>query len=389
MGAANPNLRLDMLREDQTLRWQQGDRVPVEEYLQVHPDLSDEDALILIVGELLLRWELGERPRIEEYQQRLPKYAEQIAFQFSLNESIDGDSSEDLNGDLQPTPISTPDLLDVGDSRQVIAGFELGSELGRSESGIVYHATNQSLQRAVALKILTEQAVADPKLAAKFADRGRVIVKLDHPHLVRIHQAGRFGNKLFVAMDYCDNGSLRDRFQVHHLNQTEILQAVENLAQAAAYAHDRGIVLGHIHAGNVLYGRDGRPKLTDFAALPQPLPHTPNQEPEPASDIYQLGVVLYEGLTNRHPEQPYSGSVRRYNPEVSAELATVIERCLDPRPHRRYATAEALAADLRRLRYHEPLAALPDRSQPWPWLIILGCILIGILLVGLVWFLLQ
>jgi eukaryotic-like serine/threonine-protein kinase len=389
--------RLDVLREDQTLRWQEGACPLVEDYLKAHPDLSDEDAMVLIVGELLLRWEAGQRPKIEEYQQRLPKYAQQIAFQFELNESLDGDlidySDDDDDDDFGEYRPLAP--------REMIPGYILGPELGRGPHALVYQATNESLKRMVALKIFDLNPARDTHASTKFVERGRHLVKLHHPNLLRVIEAGRSSQSLYLALELCQGETLKQRLAKQSLTVSEVVNIMEQLAQGAKYAHDRGIVLGNIHPNNIMFGLNDDAKHTDFWMVPttrespyaSPQRTGVSQEMDPTWDIYSLGVVFYECLTGRLPDKPYPVPLDRLNPAIPTELSRIVMRCLEASPDRRFATGSELVVELRKLSQNDPLRASSTtnsslqrvRNFDWRWILVAG-IGVLVLLIAL-WFL--
>jgi WD40 repeat protein len=268
--------------------------------------------------------------------------------------------------------------------------------------GVVYRARQVQLNRLVALKMLLSGAHASPEEVARFKAEAESIARLQHPHIVQIHEVGEAGGCPYLALEYADGGSLADRLRGTPLPAHEAAALMETLTRAVHAAHQAGVVHRDLKPANVLLTADGTPKVTDFglakrldaatlhtqsgALLGTPDYMAPEQaEGKPAgpgTDVHALGAVLYQLLTGRPPfvaetpldtllrvrlDEPVSPSVLQ--PKLPRDLVTICLKCLQKAPARRYPSALALADDLRRFLAGEPIQARPvgrlERALKW------------------------
>jgi serine/threonine protein kinase len=260
--------------------------------------------------------------------------------------------------------------------------YQIQSELGRGAMGIVYRARDPLIDRTVAIKTIRVDLPAD-ELAlfeARFFTEIRAAGSLNHANIVTIHDAGKEGGLVYVAMELLEGPSLADLLAAHTpVPPARIATIGAQIADALAYAHARGIVHRDVKPANIILVRDRLPKLTDFgvARLPNaattlggtvigsPKYMSPEQvsvQPvDGRSDVFSLGVVLYELLTG---ESPFAGDdlhavMRRVvnhvppapaalNPHVPAVLDAIVRRAMAKRQEERYPSARTLAADLTR-----------------------------------------
>ncbi len=255
-----------------------------------------------------------------------------------------------------------------------IPGYRLERRLGAGGMAEVWLATQVSLERLVAVKILSTDGGITTDMAARFEREARVIAKLDHPHIVGIYDVGRMTDgRLFYSMPYLNNGDLGRRDLRYA--PVEILRILRALLDALAYAHAQGVVHRDVKPQNVLFDKNQRPLLADFGialargegvrvtSQRQTLGSTGYMSPEQArsgdvdgrADLYSLGVVAYEMLTG---ELPYRGSdalavaiahveepIPRLSPTLRAWQA-FIDRALAKVPDLRFATAAEMRAAL-------------------------------------------
>lgn len=263
--------------------------------------------------------------------------------------------------------------------------YEIGDRLGSGGMSSVHMATDLTLERTVAVKILAEHLSDDERFVARFRREALAVAKLIHPNIVQVYDTGLDRGRHYIVMEYVEGRSGAQILQKHGPLDAETTAEIG--AQACAgldYAHRRGIIHRDVKPGNLMIvggpvgGGEMTVKLTDFgiaraveqtritqvgsvvgtAAYLSP-EQVRGEEATPATDVYALGVVLYQFLTGR---LPYEGStlaelaVRQqnerplppstYNDEVSGTLGAAVLRALEGDPARRYASASELAGGL-------------------------------------------
>ena len=289
-----------------------------------------------------------------------------------------------------------------------LGDFDLRAEVGRGGMGIVYEARQRSLGRRVALKVLADHVAADPARIARFRREATMLAQLEHPHVVRVLDAGDNDGRHWLAMEFVDGESLDQRLQ--RLSQggghrggslRELVAVVQRIADALAHVHRAGILHRDVKPSNILLAQDGSPRLSDFGlarSTSSPtltavgaLAGTPHYlapeyltrgEATAAGDIWSLGATLYEVVTLRRPfDAPRDEQVlyrivhhdpvdpRRHQRTLPADLAAIVLRALDKDPAARYPDMQAFAADLQAFLDLRPTVARPpsplQRLRRW------------------------
>src|SRR5215207_3168549 len=278
-----------------------------------------------------------------------------------------------------------------GQGRSELVGTEVGTYrieklLGAGGMGEVYLASEARLNRRVALKILPPAFVADDERVARFEREARAVSALNHPNLITIYDLGSLDGLHYIAMEYVEGQTLRE-LAAGRLKLKEILSVVSQAAEALAAAHRAGVVHRDVKPENIMVRADGYVKVLDFGlaklleaspdvgaaaetqagavmgTLPYMSPEQAAGEPLDArTDVWSLGVVLYELSTGR---KPFAGGNRREtvnailsvepapateaDPALPPELDHVLSKALEKDRELRYQTASDLRADLRRL----------------------------------------
>lgn len=265
---------------------------------------------------------------------------------------------------------------------KTIGRYQILSEIGRGGMAVVYLGQDPSFHRQVAIKVLPTQFLENNLLRARFEREARTIATLEHPAIVPVHDFGEQDGQLFLVMRYMPGGSLAQRISKGALPPAEAIEIIAQLAPALDAVHARGIVHRDLKPGNILFDAFGNPALSDFgiaqlteatvdltgdAVIGTPAYMSPEQvrsdvEIDGRSDLYALGVILFEMLTGRQPYQagtPLSLAMKHISDPVPSlqsiarqfppELDAILAKAMAKERHQRYARAADLVADLRSL----------------------------------------
>jgi eukaryotic-like serine/threonine-protein kinase len=317
-----------------------------------------------------------------------------------------------------PVPIHSPDELPVpaetstlalpsvatedADSLPVPPGYEVIGTLGRGGMGVVYRARQVSLNRTVALKVIIGGPHAAPAARARFLAEAEALAGISHQNVVGVFDYGTHLGQPYLALEYCPGGTLADRMAGKPMPPVDAAGLVEAVARAVQAAHQHGVIHRDLKPQNVLFAADRNLKVADFGlakrstsdlTATQVIMGTPAyMAPEqaegkarlvgPETDVWALGAILYECLTGVPPFAGDSAAgileavrthepapLRTANRAIPRDLETVCLKCLQKDPGQRYATADALAADLRRFLDGNPVIARPvgrvERAVRW------------------------
>ncbi len=290
------------------------------------------------------------------------------------------------------TPPSGPAHRDAGE--QQLGGFELHEPIGRGGMGVVYRATQRSLNRTVAVKVLPLAAVLDPRQLTRFQHEAEAAASLQHPHIVPVYAVGCERGVHFYAMQYVHGESLDQWIAARNSSDwRSAVRMAADIADGLHAAHELGIVHRDIKPSNLLLDRSGKAWITDFglARIQTETAVTRSGDvlgtlrymsPEQArgesalvdgrSDVYSLAATLYEMLTSqpahlgddapailRTLDENAIVPLRRLRADLPQDLETVIHKAMAGRRDDRYETAAAFASDLRRVLAGEPTMARP------------------------------
>ena len=282
--------------------------------------------------------------------------------------------------------------------------YKLVAPLGAGGMALVYKAQDLSLGRLVAVKILRETLIHDPEFLARFQQEARAAANLTHPNIVTVHDFGHDGGRYYIVMEYIEGKDLKALIKEGGPFKVErALDLAIQICAGIGYAHRAGLVHCDVKPQNALVTADGRVKITDFGiarALATLVPgettdvvwgspqyYSPEQaageSPTPASDVYSIGVVMYEMFAGRLPfvastqpalammhlrEEPPLLSL--FNPSIPPTLERIVHKVLAKEPSARYRTADQLGRIL--ISYRERgdemtgamLANTPSSPQP-------------------------
>ncbi len=286
----------------------------------------------------------------------------------------------DANEEELPEVVKTS----KGSALFTVSGHTVFAELGRGSAGIVYRARQDRPAREVALKILRPHEAGSVESRARFRLEAAALAGLDHPQILPVLSVGEHDGLPYYTMKLCAGGSLAERLARYNADWREIAQLMATLADAVHYAYVRGVLHRDLKPGNVLFDEADRPFVSDFGLAklvdapdangpitrPLTVMGTPGYlAPEvlahgagaatTAADVYALGAILYELLTGAPPVERAGLILRGGSISVPRDLGVIAAKCLQPEPGARYASAEALAQDLRAWLAGRPIAARP------------------------------
>jgi serine/threonine protein kinase/Tfp pilus assembly protein PilF len=282
--------------------------------------------------------------------------------------------------------------------------YELMGEIGRGGQGVVYRAHQKSLNRTVALKVIGLGPWTTEAHLKRFQREAEAAASLENPCIVPVYEVGEREGSCYFSMKFVEGGQLDEAVKRAPMSIRRAVELIAKLAHTVHYAHEHGILHRDIKPGNILLDGEGEPLLTDFGlaglmeaestitrtldVMGTPSYMAPEQAAgehtkiSKATDIYGLGAVLYQLLTD-HP--PFAGGTtyetirlllnseprqpRLWNRKIDRELSTICLKCLEKDPKRRYSSALALAEDLEHWLKHEPIQAKPSgfftHSRKW------------------------
>lgn len=274
---------------------------------------------------------------------------------------------------------------------QTVAHYRIVEELGRGGMGVVFKALDRRLGRFVALKFLPQHLSTDASAKARFLTEARSASALDHPNIAVVHEIGETqSGRLFIVMTCYEGETLQRRNETGRLSLRAALNVVQQIASALAAAHAMGIIHRDVKPSNIVITKDGTAKLLDFgiakfvhakhtgkeAAVGTLAYMSPEQVEgttiDHRTDLWSLGVVLYEMLTGLRPfatddDKALSDAIRhdeyervdRLHPGIPASVVRILDRCLAKSPDARYNQAQDMLTDLEALADRGSLASRP------------------------------
>ena len=340
------------------------------------------------------------------------------------------------NPDWEKIERAKPMAIEAG---TLLGPYRVEAAIGEGGMGVVYRALDTKLNRPVAVKFLFDE-LADPAALRRFQNEAQLASSLNHPHILTVYDAGEFEGRQYLVTEFVDGGTLKDWARSEKRTWREIVGLLVGVADGLAAAHGAGILHRDVKPDNILIGRNGYAKLSDFGLAklqeqipPQDVTRTLSAQltrpgiilgtiaymsPEQASgratdargDIFSFGIVLYELLAGRRPFEGATdlevlqtiihGAAPPLGADVPFALRVVLEKALEKDPAERYQTARDLVVDLRRLTRQSgeaggsaatlPAAASPARTTRISKTGALAALILLVLLLGagvlLLWF---
>jgi serine/threonine protein kinase len=354
----------------------------------------------------------------DELYRRFPQWKEALKSQLLIHDWLDEPLDEEPEGQ-SPAPAGASSEQPGPAGQAEARSCEILHEIGQGAMGVVYLGRQKGLNRLVAVKKMRSRPRTAHQEEARFRLEAEAAARLQHPNIVQIYEVGQQGGVPYFVSELVRGGTLEERLAAGPLPARQGAELLEKLAQAVGHAHSHGVVHRDLTPSNVLLTEAGEPKISDFGLAKVlmggavgtthagELVGTPSyMAPEqaegrtdrvgPPADIWALGVILYEVLTGQQPFHAPTvlqtldqvrftvpAPPRRHQRGVPRQLEAICLKCLHKDPGRRYASAEALADDLRRFLAGQSVQARPpglvgrwiDWARQWRGLAVLGVLL--------------
>lgn len=363
-----------------------------------------EERIGELINEFFDRRERGESVTEEDFLAQHPEHADELRQHLgglhllgALGSGIDGRTMSKL----VPPPkfkgsSAEHSIPEAAAPIPEIPGYQIQKLIGRGGMGLVYKAVQLSTKRVVALKVLLEGPFATETSRRRFEREIALAAQLRHPNIIPIYDSGTVDGRMFYAMEYVFGHALGDYFRAHSTDMRGKLQLLIKIFAAVNYAHQRGVIHRDLKPSNILVDGNGEPHILDFGlakagslgdmttSITAQIIGTPAyMSPEQATadpnsidirtDVYSLGIVLYEAICGKMPYETNVGIGRilhniahaepvppsKQNPKIDAELASITLKAIDKIKETRYQSVESFGEDLRRYLAGEPILAKP------------------------------
>lgn len=244
-----------------------------------------------------------------------------------------------------------------------IGDYIITGKIGQGGIAEIFKGRQESLNRDVAIKILSAELTNDPDIVRRFERESMVIAHLNHPNIVHVIDRGKAGNRYYFVMEYVDGTSLREVINSDRIELKTKLDMIIGVCKALDYAHKNGVIHRDIKPANILIDRQGNPRVADFGiaqiigppdgeltsseaimgtmAYMSPEQKVSSTNVDQTTDIFAMGIVIYEILTGRRPDGRFK-LPSELNPILGADYDAIVLKCLAQEPKDRYQTAVEL-----------------------------------------------
>jgi serine/threonine protein kinase len=377
-GSLSDQQQIEVIAERFEKEWVSGNRGNLDRFVRISPPgLRVPLFRELLLIDLVYRRRLGEAPSMEEYARRFPRHAAVVA------DIFEPQNRRSATGDDGPSVVADR--------------YQLEEPIGKGSFGVVYRATDLELGRTVAIKLRRSDTPASENRFQNWVEEARLAAKLEHPGIVSVIDAGtQDDGTSYLVLQYIAGKTLKEHLRAEQPLPVSVSELFASVADALAYAHRRGCVHRDLKPDNILIDDDGVPHIVDFGlaihdedrpglageVAGSPIYMCPEQvrgeshRLDGRSDIWALGVMIYESLVGRPPFQAKHlddladeilhrspKPPRQIQPSISRDLEKIALKCLAKDPNQRYATAGDVANLLRQS---------GNRSKRRRWMFLVG-----------------